>query len=38
MTTIEFLESHLDSDTVLDKINDMGIQSLNEIDYKILEQ
>ena len=35
---IEFLESHLDTDIVLDKINDMGIQSLSEIDYKVLQK
>jgi hypothetical protein len=35
---IEYLDSHLDSDTVLDKINDMGIKSLNEIDYKVLQK
>ena len=34
----KFLESNLDKDTVLDKINDMGINSLNEVDYKILQK
>jgi hypothetical protein len=33
-----FLESNLDKDTVLDKILDMGIDSLNEVDYKILQK
>lgn len=33
-----FLESNLDKDTILDKINDMGIDSLNEVDYKILQK
>lgn len=35
-TLMSFLESNLDSDTVLDKITDMGMSSLNEIDYKFL--
>lgn len=35
---IDFLENNLDKDTILDKINDMGIESLNEIDYKILKK
>lgn len=35
---VNFLESNLDKDTVLDKINDMGIDSLNEVDYKILQK
>jgi hypothetical protein len=34
----DFLESNLDKDTILDKINEMGIDSLNEIDYKILQK
>jgi hypothetical protein len=34
---INFLENNLDKDTILDKINDMGIESLNEVDYKILK-
>lgn len=33
---INFLENSLDKDTILDKINDLGIESLNEVDYKIL--
>ena len=35
---INFLENNLDKDTILDKINDMGIESLNEVDYKILKK
>jgi hypothetical protein len=35
---VNFLESNLDKDTILDKINDMGIDSLNEVDYKILQK
>lgn len=35
---IDFLENNLDKDTILDKINDMGMDSLNEIDYKILKK
>ena len=35
---IDFLENNLDKDTILDKINDMGIESLNEVDYKILKK
>jgi hypothetical protein len=35
---IKFLDSNLDKDTVLDKINDLGISSLNEIDYNILKK
>lgn len=35
---INFLESNLDKDMILDKINDMGIDSLNEVDYKILQK
>jgi len=35
---VNFLENNLDKDTILDKINDMGIESLNEIDYKILQK
>jgi len=35
---VSFLESNLDKDTILDKINDMGIDSLNEVDYKILQK
>jgi hypothetical protein len=33
-----FLNNNLDKDTILDKINEMGIESLNEIDYKILQK
>ena len=32
------LESNLDKGTILNKINEMGIDSLNEIDYKILQK
>ena len=32
------LKSNLDKNTILDKINDMGIDSLNEVDYKILQK
>jgi hypothetical protein len=35
---VNFLESNLDKDIILDKINDMGIDSLNEVDYKILQK
>lgn len=35
---IEYLETHLDTNTVLDKINEMGISSLSEIDYKVLQK
>jgi len=35
---INFLESNLDKDMILDKINEMGIDSLNEVDYKILQK
>jgi hypothetical protein len=35
---LNFLENNLDKDTILDKINDLGIDSLNEIDYKILKK
>lgn len=34
----DFLDNNLDKDTILDKINVMGIDSLNEIDYKILQK
>ena len=37
-TLVNFLENNLDKDTILDKINDMGIDSLNEVDYKILQK
>jgi hypothetical protein len=37
-TLVSFLEANLDKDTILDKINDMGIDSLNEVDYKILQK
>jgi hypothetical protein len=33
-----FLNNNLDKDSILDKINEMGIGSLNEIDYKILKK
>jgi hypothetical protein len=35
---VNFLENNLDKDIILDKINDLGIDSLNEVDYKILKQ
>ena len=35
---LNFLENNLDKDTILDKINDLGIDSLNEVDYKILKK
>jgi hypothetical protein len=35
---VNFLNNNLDKDTILDKINDLGIDSLNEVDYKILKQ
>jgi hypothetical protein len=35
---LEFLGSNLTQDDVLDKILELGIGSLNEIDYKILRQ
>jgi hypothetical protein len=35
---VDFLENNLDKDTILDKINEMGISSLNEVDYKILQK
>jgi hypothetical protein len=37
-TLYEFLRNNLDSDIVLDKINELGITSLNEIDYKVLQK
>lgn len=33
----DFINTFLDSDTVLDKINELGIGSLNSIDYKVLQ-
>jgi len=35
---LNFLENNLDKDTILDKINDLGIDSLNDVDYKILKK
>ena len=35
---VNFLENNLDKDIILDKINDLGIEALNEVDYKILKQ
>jgi hypothetical protein len=35
---LKFLENNLDKDTILDKINDLGIDSLNDVDYKILKK
>jgi hypothetical protein len=35
---LEFLESNLTQDDVLDKILELGIGSLNEVDYKVLRQ
>ena len=37
-TLYDFLRNNLDSDIVLDKINELGITSLNEIDYKVLQK
>lgn len=33
----DFINTFLDCDTVLDKINELGIDSLNSIDYKVLQ-
>jgi hypothetical protein len=35
---VNFLNNNLDQDTILDKINELGIDSLNEVDYKILQK
>lgn len=35
---LDFLHSNLTQDDVLDKILELGIGSLNEIDYKVLQQ
>jgi hypothetical protein len=35
---LDFLYSNLTQDDVLDKILELGIGSLNEIDYKVLQQ
>ena len=34
----EYLSRNLNTDTVLDKISDLGIKSLNKIDYKVLRK
>lgn len=35
---VNFLNNNLEKDVILDKINDLGIESLNEVDYKILQK
>lgn len=35
---VNFLNNNLDKDMILDKINNFGIESLNEVDYKILQK
>lgn len=35
---LDFLHSNLTQDDVLDKILELGINSLNEIDYKVLQE